>query len=416
MNFIDLFSGAGGLSEGFIREGFNPIAHVEIDKAACYTLKTRTAYHYLLNNNKFHHYLEYLKREISREKLYSMVPSNLMSSVINMSIESKNNSKIFKTINKIRKNKNIDVIIGGPPCQAYSLIGRATSKESMISDSRNYLYIEYAKYLKKFKPKYFVFENVLGLLSAKTVNGDSYLNKVLSLFRSIGYTVEFNVLNASKFGVLQNRKRIILIGRKGKQKGFYPKFKEKVHNYTVKEIFSSLPEIQPGEGTSYITPYSGLKSKFLIKTHIQNGLDFTTHHIARPNNDRDKEIYKSVILKWNKSKERLNYDNLPEKLKTHKNTTSFKDRFKIVASDLKYSQTVVAHISKDGHYYIHPDLKQNRSITPREAARLQSFPDDFFFEGVTEKTNRTCAFKQIGNAVPPLMASAIASEINKRLY
>ena len=220
MNFIDLFSGAGGLSEGFIREGFNPIAHVEIDKAACNTLKTRTAYHYLSNNNKFHHYLDYLKRKISREKLYSLIPISLMSSVINMSIDSNNNSKIFKTINKIRGNKKVDVIIGGPPCQAYSLIGRATSKESMISDSRNYLYIEYAKYLKKFKPKYFVFENVLGLLSAKTVNGDSYLNKVLSLFTSIGYTVEFNVLNASKFGVLQNRKRIILIGRKGKQKGF----------------------------------------------------------------------------------------------------------------------------------------------------------------------------------------------------
>jgi DNA (cytosine-5)-methyltransferase 1 len=90
MNFIDLFSGAGGLSEGFIKAGFNPLAHVEIDKAACNTLRTRTAYHYLLNNDKFHYYLSYLKRDITREKLYSLVPLKLMSSVINMSFNSAN--------------------------------------------------------------------------------------------------------------------------------------------------------------------------------------------------------------------------------------------------------------------------------------------------------------------------------------
>ena len=111
----------------------------------------------------------------------------------------------------------------------------------------------------------------------------------------------------------------------------------------------------------------------------------------------------------------MDYNDLPSKLKTHKNRVSFFDRFKIVAGNLPFSQTVAAHISKDGHYYIHPDIKQNRSITVREAARLQSFPDDFYFEGVKEGKNRTAAFKQIGNAVPPLMAQAIAIKLKELL-
>ncbi|WP_372490087.1 DNA cytosine methyltransferase [Chitinophaga sedimenti] len=107
-----------------------------------------------------------------------------------------------------------------------------------------------------------------------------------------------------------------------------------------------------------------------------------------------------AVDKWDTDRQRLNYNDLPERLKTHQNRDSFYDRFKVVAGDEPYSQTVVAHIAKDGHYYIHPDSEQNRSITVREAARLQSFPDDYYFEGVKEGMSRTPAFKQIGNAVP----------------
>ncbi len=133
-------------------------------------------------------------------------------------------------------------------------------------------------------------------------------------------------------------------------------------------------------------------------------------HLARKHIDRDLEIYRFAVNKWNKEKKRIRYIELPEKLKTHKNQHSFKDRYKVVAGDLPYSHTVVAHISKDGHYYIHPDINQTRSLTVREAARIQSFPDNYKFEGP-----RTYQFIQIGNAVPPLMSEKISFEIKKSI-
>jgi DNA (cytosine-5)-methyltransferase 1 len=136
---------------------------------------------------------------------------------------------------------------------------------------------------------------------------------------------------------------------------------------------------------------------------------FTSQHIARPNNQNDLEIYKIAVNKWVKDNKRLNYAELPERLIKHSNTKSFTNRFQVV-NHKGVSHTVVAHICADGHYYIHPDLKQNRSITVREAARIQSFPDDYFFE-----KSRTTAFKQIGNAVPVLMAEGIANKIKKML-
>lgn len=412
MNFIDLFAGAGGLSEGFIRAGHTPIAHVEIDKAACNTLLTRTAYHYLKSSNNFEPYLDYIQNKISRSELYSLLPENKFKSVINLPIGDENNKEIFTRIDALKGTKNIDLIIGGPPCQAYSNIGRARDANRMVGDSRNYLFKEYAKFLKRYKPKYFVFENVVGLLSAKTKSGESYLKMMRNLFRETGYETEYQVIEAKDFGILQNRKRVILIGRKGRKKGFYPKFETVETNTTVAEIFSDLPKLKAGAGEYYKTKYRKYAGEYLFNSHIRNGLDFTTQHIARPHTEQDKEIYRIAVKKWNKNQERLNYNDLPRRLKTHKNTKSFTDRFKVVAGDISHSQTVVAHICKDGHYYIHPDIKQNRSITPREAARLQTFPDDYFFEGVSEKESRTAAYKQIGNAVPPLLAESIAQKIN----
>jgi DNA (cytosine-5)-methyltransferase 1 len=416
MNFIDLFSGAGGLSEGFIRAGFKPVAHVEIDKAACNTLITRAAYHYLKKRDNIKPYLDYIQNKITRKEFYSLIPDKEKDSVINLSIGGENNKIIFDKIDSLKGNKSVDIIIGGPPCQAYSVVGRSRDENRMQGDSRNYLFKEYAKFLEYYQPQYFVFENVTGLLSAKTNDGKSYLQMMLDLFEKKGYYTEYKVLEAKNFGVLQNRKRVILIGKKNGEKGFYPEFENVENNVTVSEIFKDLPKIPAGSGYFYKTSYKPYTGSYLFESQIRNGLDFTTQHIARPHTEQDKNIYKLAVKKWKNGHQRLNYNDIPAEWQTHKNKKSFVDRFKVVADDLPYSQTIVAHICKDGHYYIHPDIKQNRSLTPREAARLQTFPDDFYFEAVLEKPNRTAAFKQIGNAVPPLMAEAIARKLKEIIF
>jgi DNA (cytosine-5)-methyltransferase 1 len=413
-NFIDLFAGGGGLSEGFIQAGYEPVAHVEIEKAACNTLKTRTAYHYLKSTGKYDVYVSYLKAEITRKELYSYIPNELLDSVINLPIGGDNNQEIFNQIDNCLGEQTVDLIIGGPPCQAYSLVGRSRSKTKMVGDPRNYLFIEYAKFLEKYRPNLFVFENVLGLESA---NAGQYLIEMKNLFNQKGYEIERFNLEAKDFGVLQNRKRIIIIGWQTGKSINIPNLKEiKIkEEYLIADVLKDLPKIQAGEGSDKFLKYSAETTDYLQKFSIRNGLDILTQHVARPHREQDKEIYKIAVKKWNDDRQRLNYNDLPERLKTHENRNSFFDRFKVVASDLPYSQTVVAHIAKDGHYYIHPDINQNRSLTVREAARLQSFPDDYYFEGEKEGSNRTAAFKQIGNAVPVLMAKVIAEKLKNIL-
>ena len=411
--FIDLFAGAGGLSEGFIRAGYEPIAHVEMDEAACFTLRTRIAYHYLKSQNRFEVYKSYLKNEITRDQLYNEVPDEILSSVINLPIGGDNNSKIHKLIKAQLRNKGVDLIIGGPPCQAYSLVGRARSKNGMKGDHRNYLYVQYAKYLEKYKPKMFVFENVLGLKSA---GAGKYLRNMENLFQKKGYQMKLFTIEANNFGVLQKRKRIIIIGWQQKLIFQIPDLEKIRENstHTVGELLTDLPFIHAGEGIDRCTTYSGPSTEYLHESGIRNGINILTQHIARPHTEQDKEIYRIAVEQLHNG-QRLNYTSLPLRLKTHKNQHSFFDRFKVVDKTSSFSQTIVAHIAKDGHYYIHPDIKQNRSLTVREAARLQSFPDDFYFEGVKEGRNRTAAFKQIGNAVPPLMSEKISEKIRKLL-
>lgn len=416
LTFIDLFAGAGGLSEGFIRAGYEPIAHVEMDEAACYTLKTRVAYHWLLKNNRKEVYVNYLKGEITRQELYAEIPKELLNSVINLSIGGDNNPKIHRAIEELLGKRKVDLIIGGPPCQAYSLVGRARRKDGMKGDHRNYLYVQYAKYLERYQPKLFVFENVLGLKSA---GSGIYLENMEKLFDKKGYHMKLFTVEANNFGVLQNRRRVIIIGWQKELKITLPDL-EAIRNNTkhiVKELLSDLPPLHAGEGVDKgkNVTYSKPKTEYLDKSGIRNGMEILTQHIARPHTEQDKEIYRIAVEQMQQG-ERLSYTSLPQRLMTHKNRHSFFDRFKVVNEKAAYSQTVVAHIAKDGHYYIHPDIKQNRSITIREAARLQSFPDDFYFEGVKEGRNRTAAFKQIGNAVPPLMAEIISKKLMEKFW
>jgi DNA (cytosine-5)-methyltransferase 1 len=406
LNFIDLFSGAGGLSEGFIKAGFNPVAHVEIDKKACDTLETRLVYHKLKTEDKLQNYYDYISEKITREEfLKDFSNSEISNSVINIPIGGDNNKVIFDKIKKLAKGKQIDLIVGGPPCQAYSLVGRARDKDGMKNDSRNFLYKEYAKFLKKYTPKVFVFENVIGLITAED---GKYFKNMRAYFKRIGYALDFTVQKSEDFGVLQKRRRIILIGWKKGTNFKYPEFDKIKEQYTVSQILSDLKKLKPGEQNN-ITKYSKPTTAYLEKFELRNGVDFVTQHVARPHNERDLSIYKIAINKWLKKSERLKYPDLPTELKTHKNEKSFVDRYKVV--DINgLSHTMVAHIAKDGHHYIYPDNKQIRSLSVREAARIQSFPDDFFFEG-----GRSAAFRQIGNAVPPLMANEIANKIKEQL-
>lgn len=406
LNYIDLFAGAGGLSEGFIKAGFNPIAHVEMNIEASDTLRTRVAFHHFQLKKKLNKYYAYLNLEISRNELWNSIPQELLESVVNEEITTKSIESIFRKIDLQLDSKKVDVIIGGPPCQAYSLVGRSRDPNRMKGDKRNFLFRYYAQFLIRYKPKFFVFENVLGLLTAGNAK---YLNEMLELFSEIGYSADFQVLNAEEYGVLQKRRRVIIIGRKGKAKFAFPKLETMENSWQIKkDLFFDLPTLIPGQEMQ-VAKYTKNTNEYLQKTETRNGIDCTTQHITRNHNDRDLEIYSLAIDKWINERQRLKYNDIPKQLQTHKNTIAFLDRYKVV-DPTGHSHTVVAHISKDGHYYIYPDKKQIRSISVREAARIQSFPDDYFFEG-----GRTAAFKQIGNAVPPLMALKIAEALKHLL-
>lgn len=417
MVVLDLFSGAGGLSEGFFRVGSTFVGHVEADTYACKTLKTRTAYWNLKNTNQLNIYYDYLLKKISTEELWKAAGVLESQDVINKEISNDTFDEITKTVKKNLKAKNlknVDLIIGGPPCQAYSIIGRARMKEAVTCDPRNFLYKYYVRFLTTFNPKMFIFENVPGLKSAG--NG-KYFEDLKQAIDDAGYHIELEELIASDYGVLQDRRRIIIVGWKKKKNGkyIYPEF-EKIENksFTVNDVLNDLPVTAPGKIVEGEDMYVLDPNKYLIQSGIRNKkFNILTQHETRPHNDRDIEIYKEAITAWNIKKERLCYRELANRrpeLITHKNTTSFTNRFNVIKADNKASHTILAHMAMDGHYYIHPDINQLRSLSIREAARLQSFPDDFYFEGP-----RTAIFRQIGNAVPPKMAEQIAKKIQEIL-
>lgn len=411
-NYLDLFAGAGGLSEGFIRAGYEPVAHVEMDVAACYTLKTRAAYHWLNEHDHLDLYHHYLNQEITREQFYAEIPDDVLESVLNYEISENTLEEIFARIDQRLNGEGLDLIIGGPPCQAYSLVGRSRSETNMVGDQRNYLYRLYAEFLQRYQPQYFVFENVIGLLSARDEDGTLHFDNMRRLFTECGYTTSYQILNASDYGVLQNRKRIILIGCHGNNHDFYPQIQPVETNCTVNELFGDLPAIQAGGGVATPVATHQYNGEYLFQSGIkQNDQEPVTFHQARPHTAQDLEIYRMAVDIWNEAHQRLSYTDLPERLRTHRNTNCFLDRFKVVAGDLPQAQTIVAHIAKDGHYFIHPDINQNRSLTPREAARIQTFPDNYYFESVSGAPSRTSAFKQIGNAVPVCLAFSVAEAL-----
>lgn len=393
--FIDLFAGCGGLSEGFYRMGFKALAHVEINHWACETLRTRM---------RFYGY------------------KNIEQGVIEYDITS---DDIIEKIESATKGDTPDVIIGGPPCQAYSTAGRVRDGKGMSRDPRNFLFESYVKILEHFRPKFFVFENVTGILSAK-VNGESIFPQVLkALGKEYKLLKDPDILlhNTANFGVPQNRKRIIIMGvRKDivekEAIDLYDEVKKTHYDpemdvlqrkglkrfVDVKEALGDLPPVAPGQDASTNTFNYPCDNEFL-KRIGHAGTHPLMDHICRKHNDVDRERFKVMIENhWSFGEMRRARPDLE-----HEHARVFDNSYVVQWWDLP-SKTILAHIHKDGFQFIHPDGAQLRTFTVREAARIQSFPDDFVFEG-----SRGEKYKQIGNAVPVLFAEALAKSIKKNL-
>lgn len=389
--FIDLFAGCGGLSEGFYKKNYKALLHLEIDKDACQTLKTRMAH-------------------------YGYSPEEIENAVLCGDITSDN---IIDEIDK-RIHENVDIIIGGPPCQAFSSVGRAQSPDSMNNDPRNYLFENYLQILNHIKPKMFIFENVKGLLSAKPkgVNIFKLIAREMGKTYNIVDDPKVILLNAADYGVPQNRERVILIGvRKDidyiNVQDIYANIKKTnsdtnsdLPNYiTVREAIGDLPKLQPGEGSECVTQEKCTpKSDYAKKLADTEGKIY--NHVARKHNAADMARYR--ILSENKNWQLKDLQTVRPDL-VHHDPKHFGNRYTVQEWD-KPGRTVVAHLYKDGNLFIHPDPEQSRTFTVREAARIQSFPDDFVFEG-----SRTQQYKQVGNAVPPLMAEAFAKTLGHYL-
>ncbi len=384
-----------------------------MDKAACKTLKSRITYHYLRESGQIHLYHNCLANGDSPSVLHSLVPQELFETVISEKISDETLPAIFAKIDECKAGKEIDLIVGGPPCQVYSLVGRSKinslPERHVSKDIRYDLYRQYGKFLQKYKPKYFIFENVLGILSAEK---SQLIRRIQKFFEEeCGYKFNIRVVRAYEYGVLQRRLRVIIIGQRGDAPFQCPEFErvKRSEDWTVlNSILSDLEPLNAGEEKNvsrYSTPNP---NDYLRQVGIRGDIEFVTQHVTRPHNERDLAIYRIAIEKW-KQGERLKYNDLPEELRTHQNVTAFLDRFKVVDPN-GLSHTVVAHLSKDGHYYIYPNGENPRSLSVREAARIQSFPDDYYFEG-----GKGAAFRQIGNAVPPQLAFVIAKKMKELL-
>lgn len=394
INIIDLFSGCGGLTEGFLQtKNFKTLAAVDWELQTVRTLKSRLSnkWGYQSLDNKILHF------DIQRtDELINGFDDPVFGK--------------SKGLDQLVGENKVDIIIGGPPCQAYSIAGRVRDKNGMKDDYRNFLFESYVKIVKKYEPKYFVFENVEGMLSAKP-GGIPIVNRIRKSFQKIGYDLSDDLrkdalFDISFYKVPQRRKRVIIFGvrkdKKSKQtvQNFYKilnSFKSEKPK-TLKGVFRKLPKFYPLKTPSYRVSHE-TKSKTKIKNHQ-----------PRFHNDRDIRIFRLLSNDILNGEEK--YTSSKSLIEVYKKFTGRESKFhkyNVLRED-KPSNTIPAHLYKDGLRHIHPDPLQARSITVREAARIQSFDDDFEFLG-----SRGDQYKMIGNAVPPAFSKKIA-EVILNLY
>lgn len=505
---IDLFAGPGGLGEGFAALGqnegteyFSVRLSVEKDPAAHETLLLRSFFRQFPKNSAPREYYSFIRGEISKEKLYDSYLKEAECAseeawLAELGGGRKFDEELDSRISKIISGHDKWVLIGGPPCQAYSVIGRARNSGSKNykpeEDKRNYLYKEYLRIIAKHRPTVFVMENVKGLLSSE-VKGIQIFKKILSdlqnptaVFRRynklerVRYRIfslvkkpnnakdkinppEDYVVHCEKYGIPQTRHRIILLGVRIDLGINSSKILKPEKRVNVESVIAGMPKLRSGlskEADSAslwkIRIAEGIKRRWVSGARKKWGCDFYSSliKVLEDNriipDDRGKEyiafdapvaedlkwwyydsqlngvcnhasrshflkdiyryIYAACFAKFSGRSPLLD-EYPPDLLPKHKNAKSghFADRFRVQVYG-RPSATITSHISKDGHYYIHPDPFQGRSLTVREAARLQTFPDNYFFCG-----KPTQQYVQVGNAVPPLLAMKIADIVRQLL-
>ncbi len=515
IQIVDLFAGPGGLGEGFASSGgghrFETVVSAEMDPVARETLKLRAFYRLLKLKNPAHldDYYDFCNgitdKPFSDESEAQWIEADGEARRITLGSEA-GDEELDRILDERLDRSRPWVLIGGPPCQAYSIVGRARNQAkanySAENDHRHFLYKEYLRIIKERQPTVFVMENVKGILSSK-VGGEKIFSQILkdlsdphkalgepesgtryricSLVTGQSYGPDEDIekldprgfiIKAEDHGVPQARHRVILLGIALDEEGnipshaWLPRVNEQV---TVKQVLGGLPalrsrltkqsdgneawyqevanqldelraELDPrvdpklasemdivrrglltapinvgalriprtnGDGKTGIPP--------LDEWYLDSQLDYWLNHDARGHmpSDLRRYMFASVFARAHgtspKGHQQFSLSGLAP---AHKNWESgkFSDRFRVQIGNLP-SRTITSHISKDGHYFIHYDPKQCRSLTVREAARLQTFPDNYFFQG-----NRTQQFHQVGNAVPPLLASRIASVVFNVIY
>ena len=372
LKMVDLFCGAGGLSLGFTQEGFvtclaNDIQDVCVDTYA-------------------HNHPETPRNRI------------ILGDI---------KEKVVDHVDELLEGMKVDIIVGGPPCQGFSMANR----QRLIDDPRNKLYKNFVQFVEKVKSPFFVMENVKGMLSVK--------DQVIEDFEAIGYDVVAKVLNAKDYGVPQNRERLIYIGNRvgvNNDEIFERiiELSKSIPETCLRDALYGLRELQASRiknSTDLDTEESGRKidHDYIQKQnayveYINQGRHYPAvlNHKARYNNDRDIEIF-GRLDPGDKSTDPKIADIMPYS----RRNDIFKDKYFKLEPD-KVCKTITAHMKFDCNMYIHPF--QARGLTPREAARVQSYPDDYYFRGAYTKT-----YMQIGNSVPPLLGRAIASIIKEYL-
>lgn len=468
---IDLFAGPGGLGEGFSafkgKNGsrFEIKLSIEKDKAAHKTLRLRSFYRQFKENEVPLGYYRYVSGQWSLEKLIKKYPQQWAAAskeawLCELGSKEFPDSLVDERISEALGAAKDWILIGGPPCQAYSVIGRSVMRgkdpEAFEKDHRHFLYRQYLRILKKFKPSIFVMENVKGLLSSK-INDQFIFHKILQDLKLDGdyqiYSLSNSsdklqpqdfVVKAETYGVPQSRHRVILVGVRNDAGIGKPKTLTSKAGCAVYSLLKDLPKCQSGLTTGEASKKvlkkilrqaaKIIKSSKLpkeVKTVCKNALGsrlpksvsgvknvgtrkvknwlhdkrlkVVLNHEARSHMPSDIQRYFFAACYAAAIGVSPKLKDFPKSLlPKHKNVKDFADRFRVQVAG-KYSTTILSHIAKDGHYYIHFDPRQSRSFTVREAARLQTFPDNYFFEG-----HRSQQFAQVGNAVPPYLAFQIA--------